>query len=146
MTKPSLSEKLQKMASEHGSRSETDRLRDVFIDIEKALQKGVSRKAILEALHQDGFTMSLKMFDKALYRIRQKNKLNDIPIPRKESVLATPTQPISHELINNSIESASDKTEHPFEHLSTRTSDRRREAFTYNSIPDRGKIYGTDQE
>lgn len=77
MTKPSLSETLRKMATEHGSRSETHRLRDVYIDVEKALQSGVSRKAILEALHQDGFTMSLKMFDKALYRIRKSKQHKD---------------------------------------------------------------------
>lgn len=62
------------MATEHESRSETARLRDVFLDVENALQSGVSRKAVLEALHQDGFTMSLKMFDKALYRIRKANQ------------------------------------------------------------------------
>lgn len=78
MTKPSLSETLRKMATEHESRSETDRLRDVFLDVENALQSGVSRKAVLEALHQDGFTMSLKMFDKALYRIRKANQKTTI--------------------------------------------------------------------
>lgn len=83
MTKPSLSETLRKMATEHESRSETDRLRDVFLDVENALQSGVSRKAVLEALHQDGFTMSLKMFDKALYRIRKANQKTTIGSGRK---------------------------------------------------------------
>ena len=76
MTKLSLSETLQKMAGMHDSRSETDRLRDVYADVEMALQSGVCRRAVLDALHQDGFTMSLKMFDKALYRIRKAKRSN----------------------------------------------------------------------
>lgn len=99
MTKPSLSETLRKMATEHGSRSETDRLRDVFLSVEDALQSGVSRKAVLEALHQDGFTMSLKMFDKALYRIRKSNKISPIELgsnlqtPDRETGQTVPTMP-----------------------------------------------------
>ncbi|WP_050549451.1 hypothetical protein [Pseudomonas sp. BRG-100] len=76
MTKLSLSETLKQMAGMHESRSETDRLRDVYADIEMALQSGVSRKAVLEVLHKDGFAMSLKMFDKALYRIRKAKRSN----------------------------------------------------------------------
>lgn len=74
MENRALSKTLQEMARTHPSRSETDRLRDVYIDVEAALKSGVSRKAVLAALHQDGFTMSLKMFDKALYRIRKANR------------------------------------------------------------------------
>jgi hypothetical protein len=87
------------MATEHGSRSETDRLRDVFLSVEDALQSGVSRKAVLEALHQDGFTMSLKMFDKALYRIRKSNKISPIELgsnlqtPDRETGQTVPTMP-----------------------------------------------------
>lgn len=60
---------------------------DIYADVENAIQCGVSRKAILEALHQDGFTMSLKMFDKALYRIRSKNKLSGNPAQAKQGAL-----------------------------------------------------------
>jgi len=94
MSKQSLSETLQKMAADHVDRSETDRLRDVFADVEKALKSGVSRKSVLGALHQDGFTMSLKMFDKALYRIRRANRLNGVPELNAEAgnVVITPTK------------------------------------------------------
>jgi len=74
MENQSLSKTLQDMARTHPSRSETDRLRDVYLDVEAALKSGVSRQAVLDALHQDGFKMSLKMFDKALYRIRKANR------------------------------------------------------------------------
>jgi hypothetical protein len=74
MTNPSLSETLQKMASEDEGLSEAARLRAVYADVERALGRGVPRKAVLAALHADGFTMSLKMFDKEMYRIRSRNR------------------------------------------------------------------------
>jgi hypothetical protein len=70
MTK-TLSETLDAMANAHAGRSETARLRSVFTQVEKALQSGVSRQAVLDALHQDGFTFSMQSFQKALYRIRK---------------------------------------------------------------------------
>lgn len=149
MNKPSLNETLRVMAQEHGSRSETDRLRDVFVDVEKALQSGVSRKAILEALHQGGFTMSLKMFDKALYRIRKKNKHIGTGLPRAESVQAKVISPTNPVPTKNDIESDSEKKPHPWAHLqyqAKHTGDRRRNDCVHNSVPDREKIYGTEQE
>lgn len=53
------------------AKSETARLRDVLGDVEKALASGVSRGAILETLHTKGFTLSLKGFESALYRLRK---------------------------------------------------------------------------
>lgn len=81
MTNPSLGETLRNMASNHENRSESARLREVYADVEHALDSGVSRKAVLEVLHADGFTMSLKMFDKALYRIRSKARGTTAPVP-----------------------------------------------------------------
>lgn len=74
MAKPTLSDALHELASAKTAKSETAKLRDVFMEVEAALQRGVSRKEILAALHADGFTMSMKMFDKALYRIRKGNR------------------------------------------------------------------------
>ena len=54
------------------ARSETARLRDVFEHVEGALKSGVSRSAVLEALHQQGFSMKLRSFESAMYRIRKK--------------------------------------------------------------------------
>lgn len=118
MSKPSLSETLQLMAQQNdSSRSETARLRDVFADVEKAIQKGVSRKAILEALHEDGFTMSLKMFDKALYRIRKS---------------MTTKQPG----LTSSVQVKETRIKTP------QNGERRREDFIHNTIPDKTRIYG----
>ena len=75
MHKPTLAETLNELATAQIGRSETSRLRDVFPEVERALAAGVSRQAVLDALHQDGFTMSLKTFEKALYRLRKRNRL-----------------------------------------------------------------------
>lgn len=144
MNKPTLNETLQVMALEHGSRSETDRLRDVFVDVEKALQSGVSRQSILEVLHQDGFTMSLKMFDKALYRIRKKNKQAGACLSKAESAKAKTMSPPIPELTINDTESDSEKKPHPWAHLqdhAKHTGDRRRNDFSYDPTPDPTKIY-----
>jgi hypothetical protein len=69
--KQSLADQLRKLAAGDQHRSETARLRDVFDEIEAALKAGVSRRAILETLHKNGFTMNLRTFDTALYRIRR---------------------------------------------------------------------------
>jgi hypothetical protein len=69
--KQSLANQLRKLAAGDQHRSETARLRDVFDEIETALKAGVSRRAILETLHKNGFTMNLRTFDTALYRIRR---------------------------------------------------------------------------
>lgn len=69
--KQSLADQLRKLAASDQHRSETARLRDVFDEIEAALKAGVSRRAILETLHKNGFTMNLRTFDTALYRIRR---------------------------------------------------------------------------
>lgn len=67
----SLAESLDAMALAHSSKSQTARLREVFSKVEAALQSGVSRKAVLEALNKDGFTFNMQSFEKALYRIRK---------------------------------------------------------------------------
>lgn len=75
-----VAEALRSLAKGDKARSETARLRDVIDEVEKALAAGVSRTAILDTLKAQGFTMSLKGFDTALYRIRKSRK-ND-PRPR----------------------------------------------------------------
>lgn len=72
MTSSDLSQALEQLATSDSGRSETARLRDVFDQVERALDAGVSRQAILEALHAKGFTMTLRGFETALYRIRRK--------------------------------------------------------------------------
>ncbi|WP_443691036.1 hypothetical protein [Pseudomonas sp.] len=72
MTKDSVADELRALASGDKSRSETARLRDIVAEVEAALSAGVSRAAVLEALNAQGFTMTLKSFESALYRIRKK--------------------------------------------------------------------------
>ncbi|MFS8371836.1 hypothetical protein EIQ27_00490 [Xanthomonas campestris pv. armoraciae] len=71
MTKTSVADVLRELAKGEKSRSETARLRDVIDEVEAAIAAGVSRSAVLEALHGQGFTMTLKSFESALYRIRK---------------------------------------------------------------------------
>lgn len=72
MSKDSVVEALRALATSDDRRSETARLRDVFDEVEGALQAGVSRAAILETLHGQGFTMTAKSFESALYRLRRR--------------------------------------------------------------------------
>ena len=72
MTKDSVADVLRALATGDKGRSETARLRDIVDEIEAALAAGVSRAAVLETLNAQGFTMTLKSFESALYRIRKK--------------------------------------------------------------------------
>ena len=65
---------LRTLARGNKARSETARLRDVIAEVEAAIASGVSRAATLEALHEHGFTMTLKSFESALYRIRKQQR------------------------------------------------------------------------
>jgi hypothetical protein len=67
---------LKKLASSE-NRSESLRLREVFDEVEKTLSVGVSRSAVLEALHKQGFTMTAKSFDSAIYRLRKQRKTEE---------------------------------------------------------------------
>lgn len=70
----SVADVLRALATGDKARSETARLRDVVDEVEAALAAGVSRAAVLEALHGQGFTMTLKSFESALYRIRKQRE------------------------------------------------------------------------
>lgn len=77
MKKPSIADALRALATDDTARSETARLRDNIDDIEAALSAGVSRAAILKTLHDQGFTMTAKSFESALYRIRKQRSKKD---------------------------------------------------------------------
>lgn len=72
MTKISVADVLRELAKGATNRSETARLNDVINEVEAALAAGVHRSAVLQALHGQGFTMTLKSFESALYRMRKK--------------------------------------------------------------------------
>lgn len=72
------------------SRTETARLREIFHHVEAALAAGVSRKAILKTLHEQGFKMHLKTFDNAIYRLRKKAESG---IDKKATIVSAPAAP-----------------------------------------------------
>jgi hypothetical protein len=74
MQKTSIADALRALATDDTARSETARLRDIFDDIEATLSAGVSRAAVLKTLHAQGFTMTAKSFESALYRIRKQRE------------------------------------------------------------------------
>ena len=67
-------ETILKELSDGINRSETSRLRDVFEQIEHALKAGVSRSVVLNALRLQGFKMTIRSFESALYRIRKAHR------------------------------------------------------------------------
>ncbi len=81
MSQQSLADALATLAASDKGRSETARLRDVIDQVEAALAAGVSRQAILEELHGRGFTMTMRGFETALYRLRKKRKQRSPKIP-----------------------------------------------------------------
>ena len=103
MTKSSVSDVLRELAKSDKNRSETARLREV-ISVEAALSAGVSRSAVLEALHGQGFTMTMKSFESALYRIRKqcgkgakRNQSAPVPAPLHQGDDLPPSGPESSE-------------------------------------------------
>lgn len=82
---------LRGLATGNSARSETARLRDVLAEIEATLAAGVNRAAILEALRAGGFTMTLKSFESALYRIRkQRGQFSSVPPPSGPLLTSAP--------------------------------------------------------
>lgn len=61
---------LSELVNNKSARSETARLRDIFGEVEAVLQTGVKREAVLNLLHEQGFTMTMASFKSALQRIR----------------------------------------------------------------------------
>ena len=75
MDKIEASTRLRALATGDKLRTDTARLRDVFEDVEAALNAGVSRANVLAELHKLGYTMTLASFKSALQRIRkERNK------------------------------------------------------------------------
>lgn len=89
----SVADVLRALATGDKARSETARLRDVVGEVEAALAAGVSRAAILEALHGQGFTMTLKSFESALYRIRKQRERPSQPQAASPQVLTPRENP-----------------------------------------------------
>lgn len=147
-------ELLLELAKGKIARSETAKLREVFSSVELAIQAGVSRAAILDTLHSQGFSMTFKGFENALYRIRkertkQRLSSNMAKIGGTESL--KPATGAINSISDDNLQQTSDKKdkglnrkkENPFHSLNKIASgDLRRDEFNYNPVPDKTKIYG----
>lgn len=89
MEKNKVASALQELATNDETRSETARLRDILDDVEAALDAGVNRVKVLEALHQQGFKMTLRAFDSALYRLRKQRAIKQSTPPLSPPVSAS---------------------------------------------------------
>lgn len=82
MNKDKVAKSLEELSKSDKNRSDTARLRDIFENVEAAMSAGVSRTAILEILHANGFKLTLASFGSALYRIRHRREKNKSLAPR----------------------------------------------------------------
>jgi hypothetical protein len=140
MEKGSVADALRALATDDQSRPETARLRDVIDEVEAALKAGISRSDILETLHREGgFTMTLKSFESALYRIRKQRKKrseteNQENQRRVISNISESDQPIKQvqQAINTTPQEATDSVES----LKGKDAKQRREATANLYIKD----------
>lgn len=97
MNKANLVDALRALPSKDTSRPETARLREIFDDVEAAIGAGVRRAVLLATLHEQGFTMTAKTFESALYRIRRERisagerKPSPIEVQAEAPVTPSPT-------------------------------------------------------
>ena len=74
--KDQISAALRELADEHRGipQSDTARLREVLDDVENALSAGASHSAVLNTLHNQGFTLTLSSFQSTLARLRRERR------------------------------------------------------------------------
>jgi hypothetical protein len=68
--KSSVEEKLEAL-SQGEERSQIGQLRDILGSVEKAFAAGSNRAQVLKTLQSEGFTLTLRGFDNALYLLRK---------------------------------------------------------------------------
>jgi hypothetical protein len=72
MTKKSIIQELEELASDESKRSKAARLRDVFDTVEATLARGVTIAAVVKKLSENGLEMTVGTFKNEMYRIRKK--------------------------------------------------------------------------
>lgn len=87
-----ISEKLKALAT-GSNRSATARLREIFDEIEAALQSGVRRKDVHQTLTENGFSISFASFELAIYRIRKAREVGKIKTPKPEEPVSEKKRP-----------------------------------------------------
>ncbi|MDD5581331.1 MAG: hypothetical protein PHY16_18940 [Methylobacter sp.] len=104
MQKTNIVDELRALATSSEKRPDTARLRDIFNDIEATLTAGVSRADVHKTLQKHGFTMTLRGFETALYRIRKQRRQKsgqNLNTPSKENATAATTPDSLPEAENN---------------------------------------------
>jgi hypothetical protein len=74
MAKLKITEVMQELSQGSENRSAIARLREIFGDIEVALNAGVKREAIWEAIQNEGYKMPLRTFESAINRIKKERR------------------------------------------------------------------------
>ena len=95
MQKKDLGQRLRALATDDKKRSKAARLRDVFHDVEAALNAGVSRASVLQELKDHGLVMTLATFETTLKRIRQK-KGRSATTPAQQKKELREAQPVEN--------------------------------------------------
>ncbi len=85
MDDQNISKKLEALAKGK-NRSDTAKLRDIFDQVEAALEAGALRADVYAALKESGFKFTLESFELAIYRIRkERGAIQATPTPLPES-------------------------------------------------------------
>lgn len=75
MTNPEIMEAMQTLSKGNVGKTATARIRNIFDGIKLAMNAGVKREAIWEAINKiEGYKMPLKTFESAIYRIRKERE------------------------------------------------------------------------
>ena len=72
MTKKTIIQQIEELASDDTKRSKTARLREIIDTLEASIAAGVNRAAIVEKLAENGLEMTVATFNSELRRIRKK--------------------------------------------------------------------------
>ena len=72
MTKKTIIQELEELASDESKRSKAARLRDIIDTVEASLAAGVTRASVVKKLSEHGLEMTLGTFNTELQRIRKK--------------------------------------------------------------------------
>ena len=72
MTKKTIIQQIEELASDDTKRSKTARLREIIDTLEASIAAGVNRAAIVEKLADNGLEMTVATFNSELRRIRKK--------------------------------------------------------------------------
>jgi hypothetical protein len=81
MDRDKAAERLRRLASDNGKRSKTAQLRDVFLEIEGALEAGVSQGTILAELRAMGLDVNPNTFRSTLRRLRTRPAVTTAGMP-----------------------------------------------------------------